>query len=232
MKEKGREQTDCVDEFLRTIPVFLNVGDDVLCEVRKRLCKKQVPKGRTIYQRGDSVDALYFVEAGRVEIYKTDDEVRRLTLWYVNPGEVFCVPTVMTGTAIASAEAVEPTMLFYLDRKDFEELLGRFPELAMRFLKCVSGRIKGYADSVHAVAFSDTPGRVAEVLLKYGAGDGNGGAVCTLSRNEIASLAGTCRETVSRALGMLKRQGLIALDGRTIVIRAVDGLRKRAADKV
>lgn len=231
MRGKGKPQADCVEDFFRTIPVFLNVGDDVLLEVRKRVYKKQVPKGRTIYQRGDSVEELYFVEAGRVEVYKTEDEVRRLTLWYVNPGEMFCVPTVMTGTAIASAEAVEPTMLYCLHRKDVDELLDRFPELAVGFLKCVAGRIKGYADSVHAVAFHDTVGRVADVLLKYRAVDGDSGPICSLSRNEIASLAGTCRETVSRALTRLKKEGLVSIERRSVVIKNLDGLRKRAAEK-
>lgn len=231
MKEKGKTQTDCVDEFLRTVPVFLNVGEHVLCEVRRRLYKKQVPKGRTIYQCGDPVSELYILEAGRVEIYKTEDEVRRLTLWHINPGEVFCVPTVMTGTAIASAEAVEPTVLYCLGRDVFYDLLDRFPVLAIGLLKCVAGRIKGYADSVHAVAFSDTQGRVAGTLIRFAEPAANGRQLCLLSRNQIASLTGACRETVSRALSRLKKDGLISLDKRTIVINDINLLKRLLAAK-
>jgi hypothetical protein len=107
---------DCIDDFLKSIPVFLHLTNDALGEVRKHLFKKQFAKGKKVFEKGDHVETLYIVEAGKIEIYKTDDEGRRLTLWYINPGELFCVPTLLYGTAIANAETVKDAVMYCLDK--------------------------------------------------------------------------------------------------------------------
>lgn len=218
---------DCLDLFLRSLPPFLTAGDEALGEVKRFLKKKYVNKGKAVYLGGDPVAELYFLEAGRIEVSKMDVHGRRLTLWYIGPGEAFCVPSVLTGRAVADAEAVEDTVLYSLEKEHFENLITRFPELAVGFLKCLAGRIHGYSLSVDAVAFGTAAARVADVLLKYAEPDGKGRSVCRLSRGELTSLVGTCRETVSRALSKLKKEGFLGVEPRCIVIRNSEGLRSK-----
>jgi CRP/FNR family transcriptional regulator len=225
------ERADCVDTFLRSLPPLLGAGDEALDEVKRLLTKKYLTRGKTVYLGGDPVAELYFVEAGRIEVSKMDANGRRLTLWYIGPGEAFCVPSVLTGRAVADAEAVEDSVLYCLAKEHFEDLLGRFPELAVGFLKCLAGRIHGYSRSVDAVAFGSASVRVADVLLKYADPDRKGRPVCRLSRGEITSLVGACRETVSRALSGLKKEGLIALEPGCVVVRSAEGLRSKYGKK-
>lgn len=222
---------DCVDGFLKTVPAFLHIKDKVIVEIRKNLSKRHYRKGHVVFQRGDEVTTLFIVETGKIEVYKTDEEARRLTLWYITPGELFCVPTVLSGSAIAHAEVVEDAVLYCLEKGDLERLMQKYPELAIGFLKCLSSRIRGYSDFIEAIAFTNTPARVAEVLLRYRDVDENGRSVCLLSRDEIMSLAGTCRETVSRALGRLKRENIIETGRRKIIIRDPEGLKRRCINK-
>ncbi len=230
MKKKVKS-ADCVDVFLKSLPVFLQADDDALGEIRKRLYKKSSGRGKTVFQRGDAVSSLFIVETGQIEIYKTDDEYRRLTLWHIGPGELFCVPSLLSGTAIANAEIVKGAVFYCLDKADFDELLERFPRIAAGFLKCLSGRIIHYSQSVDSIAFASASARVADVLLKHHDQDGKGNAVCSLSRNKIISMTGACRETVSRTLSKLTKERLIDMQGRTIVINDVGGLKRKRAAK-
>ena len=224
---KRVKSTDCVDEFLKSLPVFLQVDDEALGEIRKRLYKRSSSRGKTVFHRGDAVSSLFIVETGQIEIYKTDDEYRRLTLWHIGPGELFCVPSLLSGTAIANAEVMKDAVFYCLDKKDFDELLERFPRIAAGFLKCLSGRIIRYSQSVDTIAFASASARVADVLLKHHNHDEKGKAVCSLSRDEITSMTGACRETISRTLNKFKKDNIIALERRKILILDVEEMKRR-----
>lgn len=228
MVNKRTIKKDCIEDFIRSIPVFLHLSDEALGEVRKHLYKKQYAKGEKVFEKGDPISTLYIVEAGKIEIYKADDEGRRLTLWYISPGELFCVPTILYGTAIANAEAVKDAVMYCLDKSAFDDLVGRFPEFSVGLLRCLSSRIQSYSNSVEAFAFTGTSGRVADILLRYRTIDDKGNTVCQLSQNEITSLAGTCRETVSRTLNKFKKENILKIERRKILIFDIKGLKKRA----
>ena len=219
---------DCIDDFLKSAPVFLHLSDDALEEVRKHVYKKQYAKGKKVFEKGDPISTLYIVEAGKIEIYKTDDEGRRLTLWYISPGELFCVPTLLYGTAIANATAVKDAVMYCLDKGAFDDLVSRFPEFSAGLLRCLSSRIQSYSNSVEAFAFTGTSGRVADILLRYRTVDDKGNTVCQLSQNEITSLAGTCRETVSRTLNKFKKENFLKIERRKILLLDIKGLKRRA----
>jgi len=226
---KHRERGDCVESFLGAMPVFLQVEDEALGEIRKRLYKRRFSRGDTVFLCGDDVTTLFMVEAGQVEVYKTDNEYRRLTLWHVGPGELFCVPSVLSGTAVTNAEVVQDAVVYCLDKEDFDELLELFPRIAAGFLKCLSSRIVHYSRSVDTIAFANAPARVAGVLLQNAGNDARGAMVCRLSRSELVSLTGSCRETVSRILSRFKKEKVIALEETAIVILDREALKKKTA---
>lgn len=226
---KKRERRDCVESFLGAMPVFLQVEEEALGEIRKRLYKHRFSRGDTVFLCGDTVTTLFMVEAGQVEVYKTDNEYRRLTLWHVGPGELFCVPSVISGTAVTNAEVVQDAVVYCLDKQDFDELLERFPRIAAGFLKCLSSRIIHYSRSVDTIAFAGAPARIAGALLQNAGNDARGATVCRLSRNELVSRTGSCRETVSRVLSRFKKEGMIALEGASIVILNREALKKKTA---
>jgi CRP/FNR family transcriptional regulator, cyclic AMP receptor protein len=227
MVNKITIKKDCVEDFIKSVPVFLHLSDAALGEVRKHLFKKQYAKGKKVFEKGDHVETLYIVEAGRIEIYKTDDEGRRLTLWYINPGEIFCVPTLLSGNTVANAEAIKDTVMYCLDKAAFNDLVNRYSAFSAGLLRCLSSRIQTYSSSVESFAFTGTAGRVADILLRYRTIDDKGNTVCQLSQNEITSLAGTCRETVSRTLNKFKKDNVITIERKKILILDIEGLKSR-----
>ncbi|MEW6118148.1 MAG: Crp/Fnr family transcriptional regulator [Nitrospirota bacterium] len=218
-------KNNCIDDFLRMVPAFSEVSDQALNEIKTHLYKEHYPKGGIIFQQGDPVTALYIVEMGKIEIYKDDEEGKRLTMWFINPAEMFCVPTLIFGKAIASAEAVKDTLLYCLDKEHFDRILREFPEFSTGLLLCLSNRILSYSNSVDKIAFNSTVSRIAEILLTHKTADEEGNTVCLLSQTDITSLAGICRETVCRTLNKLKADHIISVKYRMIIIHDLQKLK-------
>lgn len=209
---------DCINDFLRTIPALSSISDAVLDEISAHLYKERYPKGRIIFHQGYPVPALYFVEMGKIEVYKSDSEGKKLTMWFINPSEMFCVPTIIFGSAIASAEAVKDTIVYCLGKEHFDRMIREFPEFSNSLVLCLSQRIRSYSNSVDKMAFNSTMSRLAEILLSHKTTDDMGNTVCPLSQTEITSLAGVCRETVCRTLNKLKAESIISVTYRKIII--------------
>lgn len=217
-------KSDCIYAFLRTVPALSSISDATLHEIKAHLYKEHYPKGRIIYQQGDSVKALYFVEMGKIEIYKSNSEGKKLTMWFINPLDMFCVPTLIFGKAIANAEAIKDTLVYCLNKEHFERILREFPEFSNSLLLCLSQRIINYSNSFDKLAFNSTMSRLAEIIVSHKTTDDRGNTVCLLSQDEIASMAGICRETVCRTLGMLKAEHIISVGYRKITIHDIKKL--------
>jgi len=139
----------------------------------------------------------------------------------------FCIPTVLFAMAIANAKAVKDSIVYCLEKNDFERLIQRCSEVAIGLLRCLSGRIMNYSDFLENLAFSNTSSRLAKILLKHHVIDSAGNKVCQLSQNEITSMTGTCRETVCRILNCLKRENIISIQRRKIIIHDIKKLKAK-----
>jgi hypothetical protein len=64
--DKRTNKKDCIDDFIKSVPVFLHLSDDALGEVRKYLYKKQYAQGKKVFEKGDTNSTLYIVEAGKI----------------------------------------------------------------------------------------------------------------------------------------------------------------------
>ena len=109
-------------------------------------------------------------------------------------------------------------------------ILGTQAGLVNRFIGCLSQKIVAYSTIVQDITFKSVPERLASFLLRCIHLDCNSDMICSVSQNEIASLLGTRREVVSRALKRLSKKGIIELipagKNRHIKILDEDGLRR------
>jgi CRP/FNR family transcriptional regulator len=197
IKNKPQLKKDCIDDFLASIPTFSDLGEYALAEIKAHIYKKEFPNGKVIYEEGDEVNTLYMVEMGKIEIYKTNSEGKKFTIWFIQPKEFFCLAMMLYGVAFANAEAVQNTMVYCLSKKDYEEIIKKYPEIAARLLQCLAGKMVGYSNLVEKSVFFKAQSRIASILINHHSIDRQGEPVCRLSQNEIMSLAGIARETVS-----------------------------------
>ncbi len=230
-KELYDMKTDFLHDFLKKVPAFINLPDRAIDDIKGCLYKEVFKKNTIIYHEGDTINKLYILEMGKIEIYKTDLEGKRLTLWFIHPGELFCLPTMLYELAIANAVVVQDSILYCLDKADYERLAGKHPEISEGMLRCLAGRIMNYADSINKVAFGSASSRIAEVIFKHLQRDDHGQMTCQLPQSELSSLAGICRETVSRTIKRFKQEGILDVRGRKMVIKDIERLQSRGFNK-
>lgn len=146
------------------------------------------------------------------------------------PGDVLGLSAVITGTRYeVTAEALEPTLVKSIRRDDFLSFLEKHGEASMHAAKSLSEEYKSvFFDARRLALAPSAAGRLASVLLEWGRAASCGKPemrfTMALTHEELASLAGTSRETVTRTLGKFKKDKLIQVRGSTIWIVAPDQL--------
>ena len=213
--------------FLQTIPVFSDLPDKVLKELLARCRKKKFRSGQHVFYQDDTVEHLYIVEMGLVEIYKSDINGRKVTLWHVEAGKVFCLANLFAGRSFANALAQDDCLIFCLPRRDLDWIVAQHHELALHFITCISSKLAGYATLLEDFTFKNVQERLIKILLTNSQPDKDKLPVCSLSQSELACRLGTCREVVSRSLTKLKNEGLLDTEssGKSSRIKLKDPVR-------
>src|SRR5258708_16558668 len=138
-------------------------------------------------------------------------------------------PRPRTGGAVAGPDA----RLAAINHDDLRKWLADGPDVAMRLLRAVVGRLRRTNDVLSDVVFTDVPGRVAKALLdlaeRFGTQQGDGLQVNhDLTQEELAQLVGASRETVNKALADFVARGWIQLHPKSVLLIDPERLRKRA----
>lgn len=188
----------------------------------------------TLLLEGDRSDHVLLLRDGRVKIVSTSVDGKEVVVAVRGPGEL-----VGELNALAGSEAPRAGSVIALDdvtaqaiaAADFLSYLEQHPAAALALVRQLAERLREASDR-HAVAGSyDTLHRVARELLRradlHGEPSDDGVLVGEgLSQTDLAGLVAASRESVARALGVLRRQELITTSRRSIVVRDVDGLRR------
>jgi len=196
-------------DFLQKIPVLSCLPEEALGDLLVRCRKKKFRSGQHVFYQDDPVEHLYIVEMGSVEIYKSDINGRKITLWHVEAGQVFCLANLFAGRSFANALAQDDCLIFCLPRKDLDWILAQHHELALHFITCISSKLAGYATLLEDFTFKNVQERLVKILLTDSKPGKDNIPMCSLSQSELACRLGTCREVVSRSLTKLKKDGLI-----------------------
>lgn len=187
-------------------------------------------RGQQIFFQGDPGAYVYCLRSGRVKLSRFSQEGRELILDIMMPGEIF--GEILGGEEIVQdtiAEAIEDALLCRIPRANFEQLLRAHPELSFRLTKLIGLRLKRIESRIEDLVFKDVQGRVATVLLQlardHGTKESRGcWLVPRLTQQQLAGLIGSSREAVNQTLGEFRRRGLIACEGRQILIPDPDAL--------
>jgi len=220
-----------VEAVLEKSPLLLDLPPDAQ-EVLLDACPTwRFKKGETIFQVGDPGQALYVVLSGKVKIFRESLEGKNKLLAYVHPGEVFGeMSLVEDRPRSASALAVAPTSVLVLFRDTYLNLLKRFPLLGHNLARIIASRLREMNEELLFLTFEEARSKVAFALLKLHrhrhSVPEEGGWFVPVVHQELANLAGTSRETVTRVVQELKNRGLIEVFHGGILIKDLEGLER------
>lgn len=206
------EEVETSAGLLRSVPLFADLEEDELERFSQVAVPRSIPAGNRVFHEGDSSDACYIVRDGKFRVTREHSDGRAITLATLGPGEVFGELAMLDGdTRSASAEALTDGELLALPAKDVRNLLARHPDISVKLVAALVRRLREANERISRQSFQTVPSRVAGVLSQLVAETSSGGEEVTIRMNQadLAQLAGTSRESVSRFLADLERAGVV-----------------------
>ena len=213
-----------VASFLRRVPLFDCLGDRELAALADLTFARTFEKGQLIILVDEPGDTLFIIRSGQVKVSLIHEDGREFILSLLTEGEVFGELALLDDEPrSANVVAFEETELLMLKRVDFLQLVQGIPAIAVALLEELASRLRRTDEQVGGLALLDVHTRVAKTILRLAADRGketNDGVLIEQrpTHQQLANMAGTTRETVTRALRQLERDGYIVCRGREILI--------------
>ncbi len=205
-------------QALRAIPEFSALADAELLHVQKVTRERHIQRGELLLLQGAPGDRLYYLQSGRVKVFKTSADGKEQVLRIFQAGETFNeVPVFDGGLNPASAMSLEDGIAYALSRTDLRRLLTEHPIIALSVIQVLASRLRDVVGLVEDLSFKHVSARVAKTLLLHSEAI-EGKTAHRLTQQELAALVGTAREVVGRVLKALEQDGIIKLDQGHITI--------------
>ncbi len=183
---------------------------------------RRYPKGAFVVNQNEMGSSMYLLVAGRVKVSLASPDGKELALNYLEaPAHFGEMSLVDAQPRSADVIAVTDIELFSLDAKDLAAAIQLQPRLALSLIATLSRRLRQTITRLEDMAFHDATHRVMRVLLNVATASYEARGVPVvqgLTHYDIATLAGTSRETASRIISQLAKEGALATKGRRIVI--------------
>jgi len=216
--------------MLARTEVFSDLEPRELEAVAQVAVPRRWDRGEIIFREGDNGDTCYLVRSGAVVLTREHQDGRMVALAELRAGSMFGELAMFRGeTRSATAEAVEPTTAVALLAKDVQRLIRRNPDLALKLLAALAERVSRTNERLLQQSFQTVAGRVASALLSQvkarSDGDGETDVVIEATQAEIAQLAGASRESASRFLARLERDGVVTTGRGKVLVHDPSALR-------
>lgn len=211
-----------IADRLRVCGLFSSLDAGQFDALSELMVYRRYAKGEQIISRGAAGSAMYLLLHGRVKISLASLDGKELALEYVDaPGSFGEMGLAGAGVRAADVSAIGEVEVACLDAADLPAALEIHPGLAMMLLRTLSRTVRSLMGRLEDIAFNDATHRVMRVLLNVAtaAYEERGLPLIEgLTHYELATLAGTSRETASRVISQLGRDGALRTKGRKIVI--------------
>ncbi len=177
-----------------------------------------------VYEVGQYPKWLYFVASGSLKSYQVNDFGKEFTTNIYSQGDFFGYIPLLKGERYHdNVSAVDDSELRLVPIEDFTLLLFNNREFSAKFIKMLANQSEEIEKLLIEMAYSSVRKRVANALLKFS--ESKHSTSMSILRDDIASLAGTAKETTIRTLSDFKSEGLITIDDNKIDLVKIDKLR-------
>ncbi len=211
-------------EYLRSVSIFSDLSDVELVSISKKMTPYSYSKGEFIVMEEMEGQQCYFITHGSVKITRSSKEGREVILAILTAGEFFGEMSLLDGeTRSANVLTLEETKVLALNRNDFMATLEEYPRISIQLLKELTIRLRKSDLQIASLTLSDAEKRIGLCILRLAGEQGTirQGHVKIKKfpfQHDIANMAGTSRETVSRTLVLFEQNGLIQREGRQLTI--------------
>lgn len=221
-----------METVLRKTPYFADLTKQEMRALATRVSKKHLQRGELLFGEGDSCIGLFMVVTGKIRLFNLSPAGREQVLAVRGPGRSFGDPVVFEGgNHAASASALEDAELLFISRTDFQNFCREHPEVMFKVIAEVGSRLRRMIGIIQDLSFTTVRQRLIAMVLRLAQTSGTASTEelhveLTKTHEELAAELGTVRELVSRTLRQLQAEGFLEVNGRTIIVKDLAGLRR------
>jgi len=212
-------------DLFREVSLFADLEDADLESLIAVATRRKFPKDSVIFFEHDPGESLFVILSGRVKVTILSDDGREIILSVLGEKDFFGEMSLLDNEPrSATAIAMEDTEVVILHQREFLSIVEKRPRILVLLLAVLSSRLRKANHQIGSLALLDVYGRVASVLLDMAKESGvrlKDGRICFRrpTHQEIANMIGATRETVSRMISDLHRQGYIEISGKNVIIQ-------------
>jgi CRP/FNR family transcriptional regulator, cyclic AMP receptor protein len=214
----------CQDCEYRTLRMFCNLDDAALRDFDAIGIHVSFPTRTIVFEEGQRASGILVVCAGQLKLSTTSREGRTMILRIAGPGDVLGLSATLNDLPHeVTAETIEPAQLKNVGRADFLRFLDLHADVGRKTAQALAKEYREvFLDARRLALSGSAAGKLAQLLLEWGktvaCGKQQLRFMMALTHEELANMAGTSRETVSRLLNQFERDGLIARRGASLTI--------------
>ena len=211
-------------DHLRNVPIFTDLSDSDLNRIASKMVSRDYEKGQMILLEESAGETFFIMTSGTVKVTRLSDDGREVILALLGESDFFGEMSLLDGEGrSANIVANEDAEVMTLSRRDFLECLETYPKIAIALLEELAVRLRKSDQQIESLSLSDSEQRIGITLIRLAEERGTikRGDVTVQNlpyQQDIANMAGTSRETVSRTLKLLEDKKLVKRNGSDITI--------------
>lgn len=211
---------------LRCCQLFSGLSAEDLTVIAGFVSVQKLAKDEYLFHEGEPARGCYLVQSGAINVHRVSAIGKEQVIHVFRSGESFAEASLASPTGYpANARAVEPSSVVIIPKAPILELIGRRPDLALRMLGSMSSHLRVLVGMLDDLTLKDVETRLLNWLVKHSPANPGGTIRLPGTKRVLAAELGTSSETLSRTLGRLRDDKLIAVSGKEIAVRNLPALQ-------
>ena len=222
-------------DHLRNVPIFTDLTDSDLTKIASKMVPRVYEKGQMILLEESTGETFFIITQGAVKVTRLSADGREVILAILGESDFFGEMSLLDGEGRSdNIVANEDAKVLTLSRNDFLDCLESYPKIAIALLEELATRLRKSDQQIESLSLSDSEHRIGIALIRLAGelGTIKQGHVTVKNlpyQQDIANMAGTSRETVSRTLKLLEDKKLVRRENRNLTIYNFDAFRQAFA---
>ncbi|WP_240376968.1 Crp/Fnr family transcriptional regulator [Bacillus piscicola] len=228
---------DAIARHLQKVPLFRELTKEELGPIVGIAQLRTFTPHSFVFMQDDPLDRVFFIQKGKVKIYKTDIQGKEQIVSILKEDDMFPhVGFFRTGSYPAHAEVLEETSLIVIPINEFENILLRNPEVSIKMFRVLGEKIIDLQNRLEEQVLHNTYEQILMLLLRlcslYGKSydDERTELDTQFTNRDLANMIGTSRETVSRTLTKLRKKDLVRFSSAGFLIIANEAIQDELFD--
>jgi CRP/FNR family transcriptional regulator len=213
---------------------FCNIGPEAHRFLEANSVQMEYPRGSVLFREGDHPTAIYVLCSGKVKVSVSSQEGRTMILRIARAGDVLGLSAALVGgEQETTVEALEPVRARVLHLNHLNSMMKEYAEVSLGAARSMARDYRAAFDEARLIALPSSPaGRIARLILDWAEEARRNASpfvTMSLTHEEVASMAATTRETVTRTLSRLRKENVITTRGVALTVLQPSALERMSA---